>query len=293
MRTARRERLEHPFPMVRVVDRALEHGEAGPAFVWDIDKTYLDTRFSQLRDLARIPFEFGIDKRALPGSVPLLHALREGPRGGEHRPLFFVSASPPLLAPAIERKMLLDGIEWDGVTYKDVARIILRGGARRLRQQLAFKLGALLVLAGELPEGMRLYLFGDDVEEDALIYALFADVAAGRLRGEALARTLRHSGVRPADARELVSAAEPLPNHELVEEIHLRLERHPDGATIAPFSPRVFGHQTFGGTAKHLAQRGVITAAEAGRVVAAAGASESHHGSARDDGWFLPEARRG
>src|SRR4051812_48106233 len=101
--------------MVRVIDRVPEAGARGAGFVWDIDKTYLDTRFSQLKGLAGIPFEFGIDKRALPGTVELPRGLRDGPTGREHRPLYFVSASPPQIAPAIERKMLLDGVEWDGI----------------------------------------------------------------------------------------------------------------------------------------------------------------------------------
>ncbi len=293
MRSRRRERTGRPYPMVRVIDREIAAEEAGPAFVWDIDKTYLDTRFSQLKHLARIPFEFGVDKRALPGSVALLHALREGASGHEHRPLFFVSASPPILAPAIERKMLLDGIEWDGIAYKDVGRVIARGGARRLRHQLAFKLGVLLLLAREMPVGSRLHLFGDDVEEDALIYSLFADVAAGRLRARALGRALMLHGATPREAQELSSLAEALPLIGLVEEIHLRLERHPDGSSIAPWSRHVLGAASFGAMADRLAQQGLINAASASRVMAEAGHSPTFWGGAPDDGFFTPPGWRG
>src|SRR6185436_1592117 len=149
---------------VRVVDRDLTSADEGPLFVFDIDRTYLDTRFSQLKGLASIPFEFGIDKRALPGSVELIRAVRAGPDGRRHRPLWFVTASPPQLAPAIERKMLLDGVEWDGITYKDQARLIVRRALDQVRNHTGFKLGALLLLLGTLPPGLKVHLVGDAIE---------------------------------------------------------------------------------------------------------------------------------
>ena len=49
--------------------------------ICDIDKTYLNTRFSTWRGLARIPFEWAIDKAPISGMVPLLRGLRRGGRG--------------------------------------------------------------------------------------------------------------------------------------------------------------------------------------------------------------------
>lgn len=191
---AERERLKFPYPMLRIMERELSPDYAGPVFVWDIDKTYLETRFSQLKHLVRIPFELGIDKRAVPGTIELLHGLREGRTGREHRPLFFVSASPPVLDAPIRRKMLIDGVEYDGVSYKDWPRLILRRELSQVREQVGYKLAALLMLFRDLPPGCRFHVFGDDAEKDALAFALFADVTGGRVRGRALHDTLVAGG---------------------------------------------------------------------------------------------------
>ena len=252
------ERRTTPYPMVRLVHRIPRPDEAALAFVWDIDKTYLDTHFSSLGGLAWIPFEFGVDKRAVPGTVPLLHALRRGRDGQAFHPLYFVTASPHQIRGSVTRKMLLDGVEFDGIVFKDWGRVLLRGGPGRLKEHLAFKLAALLVLAADLPSSTRLHLFGDDAEADPLAYTLFADVAAGRLRGEALRAKLIEHGVRKGTAAPLVEAAERLPAAERVAGIYIRLVRAPDGARIREYADRVIGWPTAADLAVALAAAELI-----------------------------------
>jgi hypothetical protein len=82
-------------------DRRLPPDYTGDVLLWDIDKTYLDTHFSSWRGLLAIPFDMAVDKRAVPGAVPLLRALRRGP--GERSvlvPLYFVSGSPVSCGPS-------------------------------------------------------------------------------------------------------------------------------------------------------------------------------------------------
>ena len=294
MNEARRVRLVEPYPMVRVTDRALTAADAGAVHVWDIDRTYLDTRFSQLKHLVGTFFELAIDKRDLPGTVELLHALRNGPTGREHRPLYFVSASPPQLARAVERKMLLDGVEWDGIAYKDQARLLGGGNVSQLREQVGFKLAALLALAAELPDGARLHLYGDDLEKDPLIYCLFADAAAGRLRSDALAAAIASQGTRPRYVAALVRQAAATPPRDLVAGVHIRLERAPDGATIARYDARVRGYATWGAAARSLAGDGLISADAAEHVVAVAGDAPIRTGKADTpaDGAWLPMATK-
>src|SRR5690606_19176385 len=134
-------------------------------------------------------FEFAVDKQALPGTTALLHALRQGPSEREHRPLYFITASPPFIRKAIERKMLIDGIEFDGITYKDQVEVFRRRAFGSLREHTPFTLGALLLLAREFPAATQIYMFGDDAERDALLYCMFADICAGRLRDDRLVRT--------------------------------------------------------------------------------------------------------
>ena len=176
-------------------DRRLPPDYEGDVLVWDIDKTYLATRFSSWRGLVSIPFEMAVDKETLPGAVPLLRALRHGP-GPESAivPLFFVSGSPVQLRGVIERRMTLDGVDYDGVTFKDQLGLLLAGHPRRIAEQVGYKLAALLLYRAEVPDGARWLLFGDDVEADATAFALFGEVCAG-LRGRALAARLEDLGV--------------------------------------------------------------------------------------------------
>lgn len=285
------EQVRAPFPMVRKIQRALEPDDCGPAYIWDIDKTWLDTRISQVKGMLKIPFEFAIDKRALPGTTALLHALRDGPTGREHRPLYFITASPPFIRKAIERKMLIDGIEFDGVTYKDQVEVFRRRQFGSLREHTAFKLGALLLLARAFPAGIEIYMFGDDAERDPLIYSMFADICAGRLRGDRLVAAQLALGVLPEYARDVATLADNLPALERVRGIHINLVREPDGSRIRECDPRVVGYPSAGAAARYLCERGLISERGRDRVI---GAGEVVFGQAPldPDGWWTPVAMR-
>lgn len=288
---AKTERLDAPYPMLRIAHRSVDADYCGPVFVWDLDKTYLDTRFSQLRHLVKIPLEFGVDKRAVPGTPALLHGLRDGPGGRAHRPLFFVSASPYQLHRTIARKMLLDGVEFDGITYKDPLRVLLRGHVGELKHQLGFKLSALLLLFRDLSAGSEIYLFGDDAEQDALVYCLFADVAAGRLRGRRLADTLTRLGVRAPYQGALVALCGTLPAREAVSGVYIHLVRCPDGSSVRDFGPRVVGFPSAAGAGRHLHGRGLLGAAALEKVGEGAGQPVAvFTGTADPDegGWWTP-----
>ena len=284
-----RDRIDRPYPMVRVVESPFPNGWAGPVYVWDIDKTYLDTRFSQLKHLARIPFEWGVDKSPVTGAVALLHALREGPDDRSHVPLHFVSASPPQIAPAIERRMLLDGVEWDSITYKDPLRLLARRQPRQLKEQIAFKLSAMLLLARDAPEGARFHLFGDDVEHDALVSCVFADVLAGRLRGEPLRTRLLQAGCHPQYVGDLVALAETLPTRDAVGGIWIRLERDPTGRWLERHLPVVRAYASSAALADELVEAGLISPRHATRLRAAEEGAGLLRGTARALERWTPE----
>lgn len=198
----------YPF-LERTNERRLDEHE-GDILVWDIDKTYLDTRFSSLRGLLSIPLELAVDKRALPGTVPLLRALRRGP--GEKSqlvPLYFVSGSPVQLRGVIEEKMTLDGVGFDGITFKDQLALLKRRRPRAIVHQIGYKLLALLLYRLEASERARWLLFGDDVEADVEVFRLFGRVCGG-LSGEALEQRLTHYNVRSVELRACLELAERL-----------------------------------------------------------------------------------
>lgn len=268
---SRGEKPAYAYPLERSNDRHFSEGWRGPLYVWDIDKTYLATEIHNLRGLLAVPFEFAIDKRNVAGTAALLRALRRGraERGlTKSNPIYFVSASPPQLRTVIQRKMLLDGVEQDGITFKDQVALVRRRQLGKLREQVGYKLSALLLNRRELPWGADETLFGDDSESDALVYSLYGDTIAGRLRGDRLVKVLSHHGVAPEDARYVADLADGLPEKEIVRGIYINLEVRKNPQLFEGFSPRLVPcHDTFQAALRlyedgHISVDGVLDVAE-------------------------------
>ncbi|MBI5504885.1 MAG: hypothetical protein HY899_08780 [Deltaproteobacteria bacterium] len=163
---------------------------------WDLDKTYLVSDFESLRALLRIPFERAEDKRAVPGVIALVKALRRSAERRERRvSVRFMSASPPQIGQAIRGKLQIDGIEYDEIRFKDQMRHLVRGRFDMLREQIGYKLSELLRSAQVTEAGAEELLFGDDWESDPLVYSLYADLVAARIDRDRLASLLQQAGV--------------------------------------------------------------------------------------------------
>lgn len=230
------------FPIHRACYRTLDPDWEGEVFVADIDRTYLATHFSSLRGLARIPFERAAQKEDIAGMAKLFREIRRGPtEGSRDTPLYFVSASPSQLRPVIEQKMTIDGIGFDGTTFKNWGGVLRRMRFSRLREQIGFKLTALLAGRTSFPVGAREVLIGDDLETDPVTYALYADILAGRIPVSDLARILMLNGVGEGDARSIVSTRRALRPGRGVRRAYIRMERHADPSWSLEFAPGVVG----------------------------------------------------
>ncbi|MDX9721124.1 MAG: hypothetical protein RBU37_10285 [Myxococcota bacterium] len=200
-----------PYPISRIMQRSFALEQQGVIHVWDVDKTYLDTHFSSLEGMATIPIEFAVDKRAFPGMPELLRALRWG---GEQSyacvPIIFVTASPPQLRKVLARKMLLDGVEWDGIVFKNWLAVLASGYWRRLREQLAFKLCALLSCRLLWPLRDE-FLYGDDTESDPEAFALYTRIIHHELSAAQTEVLLRERGVSRPDRRNVHALVQRLP----------------------------------------------------------------------------------
>jgi len=222
-------------PVKPAVDRA------AITFRWDLDKTYLRTQFESLRHMVRIPFEAGSDKVHLPGVPQLITALRRCALARAERPyVFFLSASPPQIGNAIREKLELDGVEYDGIIFKDQLRHLVRGRWRSLREHLGYKLGELLESRKTGPAARREVLFGDDWESDPLIYSMYADILAGRLGAEATDALLRTLEVERGAVARVVRAVDALEEHaEVVLRIYINLERRTPPGRFHMFGSRL------------------------------------------------------
>lgn len=278
------------FPVDRVDQRTFPDDWTGTVVVCDIDRTYLNTRFSSLQGMARIPVEFAVDKRDIAGMVPLLQELRRGP-GTESRftPLYFLSASPPQMRGVLERKMLMDGIEHDGTTFKDWPAVLRSGKLRRFKEQLGFKITALLHGRMALPRGAEEILIGDDLESDPLAYSLYADILAGRVPLDGLPQLLMRLGVGRADAWGVADLKKLLPDMAGVRRAYIRMERNDDPAALHAFFPGVVPCRDAFQMALSMLAEGLVSPAGVTRV----GRGVADHGtSAADLASRLTEAVR-
>lgn len=258
------------YPLVRYHERQYAADFSGPVYIWDIDKTYLATEIHSWRSLLYIPFEAAIDKRNIAGTEALLRELRRGISGRSEskvNPIYFVSASPPQLERVLRHKMLLDGVDYDGLSFKNHLALLKRGQFGKVREQVGYKLSALLLNRLELPYSVEEVLFGDDSEKDALIYAIYGDIVAGRLRGEALAWVLSKQSVRQEDVAYILELSEGMPKKDLVQRIFINLEVGRDPSRFAAFERRLVPtYDTFQTALRlyqdgHLGEEGVMRVA--------------------------------
>ncbi len=202
---------------------------------WDLDKTYLRTEFDSLRDLVKTAFEPPDRKRTVPGAAVLLREIRAMDPAG----IFILSGSPEQMRRVLEAKLRLDGVRWDALTLKPSLRNVMRGRFRFLRDQVSYKLSALMRSRMSVDPESDEILFGDDAEADAFIYSLYADLAAGRVTQEVLMGVLESARVYPEDVPQIVRIAVRLPRRDMVQRIFIHLERVSSTAGFVEYGNRV------------------------------------------------------
>ncbi len=234
---------------------------------WDLDKTYLRSEFSTIRQLFRTAFERAEDKVDVPGVAELIKVLRAAAeRQGRTALVYFLSASPPQIGQAIRDKLALDGVPYDGIVFKNQLQHLRPGKLHNLREHVGFKLIELLRGRLEGPPGARELLFGDDWESDSLIYSLYADVVAGRLEGRRLGPILERIRVDPAMIVQATALAARAAGTDAVERIFINLERRTPPGNFRLFGPRVVPTFNYFQTAAVLAVDGHLAAGDVARV---------------------------
>lgn len=207
---------------------------------WDLDKTYLRTEFDTLRDLVKTALERPDQKQTNPGASTLLRELvRSGVR------VHILSGSPEQMRRRLEDKLRLDGVTWDSFTLKPNLQNLLRLRFRAVKDQLGYKLPALLTARAKLVEGKETgsaiteTLFGDDAEADAYVYSLYADLVAGRVPDDVLLRVLETGRVYEDVVAAALETARAIEHADVVERILIHLERQSPPGDFAPYGPRI------------------------------------------------------
>lgn len=206
---------------------------------WDLDKTYLRTEFDTVRDLIRTALERADEKRTNPGASTLLREM-----GQAGVAVHILSGSPEQMRSRLEDKLRLDGIQWQSFTLKPNLKNVLRLRFRALRDQLGYKLPALLAsCAGAAPEvaeaGVLETLVGDDAEADAFVYSLYGDVVAGRVSRELLARVCERGRVYEDVGEEILHLADVVTKRTVVERVLIHLEGQSPPEDFRVYGPHV------------------------------------------------------
>lgn len=195
-------------------------------FVWDLDKTYLDTTIDSVVQLLVTAIERAFNKRNVPGTNTLLQGLAQtwkDSKGQTRFPLYFISASPPQMEERIAEKFALDGIRPFGCFYKDNLRNLTPKRFWLLSKQVGYKLQALLQLRLQLNENVRQVFWGDDSESDAVIYNLYSDICARRTGPQDLRATLRGLSVGGDQIDTILHLQSQIPENDPVEKIYINL----------------------------------------------------------------------
>ncbi|NCN42217.1 hypothetical protein GW916_13320 [bacterium] len=212
-------------------------------FVWDIDKTYLDTRFESLRGLWRIAVEKAFQKRNVPGTASLVRALRnhwqEKKRDKRDFPIYFITASPPQLEKRVHEKLNLDGIYPFGIFCKDNLKNLRLSRWRRLTQQVGYKIQALLQLRLHLRDDVRQVLWGDDSEADEVIYSLYSDLCARRIEESELRKIFKVLNVTGPQVEVIFRLLESIPVNDPVEKVYINLATDTDPEYYLKFGRRI------------------------------------------------------
>lgn len=210
-------------------------------FVWDLDKTYLDTAIDSLSGLLQTILERAFKKKNVPGTDTLLRGLADSFHrkvNENYFPIYFITASPPQMEERILEKLRFDNLKPFGCFFKDNLKNIRPKRLWRLTKQVGFKLQALLQLRVELGESTKQICWGDDSESDAIIYNLYSDLCARRLTPNDLRRVLEKLHVTGEQVDTILQLQSKVPPVDPVQRVYINLATDTDADYYLKFGRR-------------------------------------------------------
>lgn len=210
-------------------------------YVWDLDKTYLDTSIDSLSGLLQTILERAFSKKNIPGTDTLLQALsqyRKEQKGQQYFPIYFITASPPQMEERIYEKFIIDEINPLGCFYKDNLKNLRPSRFSRLTKQVGYKLQALLQLRVHLHPDVKQICWGDDSESDAKIYNLYSDICARRISTNDIRNTLASLYVTGEQVDTILLLQSQVPQQDPVEKIYINLAADTDPDYYLKFGRR-------------------------------------------------------
>src|SRR5690606_25023095 len=93
----------------------------------------------------------------------------------------------------------------------------------KLRQQVGYKVTALIYLRTLLRGDLNQVLWGDDSETDAVIYSLYSDICSQRLKDSECERVLKNFNVTSEQMQRILSMQSQIEPYDPVEKIYINL----------------------------------------------------------------------
>jgi hypothetical protein len=241
--------------------------DAPLVYVWDLDKTYLETSFESLKGLIRTALEKAFQKRNVPGTNTLVRALISS-QGKSHRafPIVFITASPPQMEAKIHQKLVLDNIRPFGCFFKDNLKNLHPNRLKRLTNHMGYKIHALLELRARLRPDVQQILWGDDSESDAVIYSLYSDICGRRPPQSELVRILKALGVEGQQIKSILALQEKIPAMDPVKKIFINLAVDTDPEYYLKFGRRMVATYDTFQASLDLYQDGLLDTAQVVRI---------------------------
>ena len=198
--------------------------------ICDIDKTYLETNYETMRDMARILFETAMDKKTVDGAHEFLRALKfqNHPhilKDGVSIPLHFVSSSPPQLRAVLEHKIGMDHLCCASNSFKDQIYNLKKAKLSLLKHQVAYKVAAILSLCELCTKLEHLILIGDNAESDPYIYTLVKYILTSRLSLAHSISCLGYLGVPEDTAAEIFARLNIFENNKPSPQVIIAIRR--------------------------------------------------------------------
>lgn len=241
--------------------------DAPLVYVWDLDKTYLETSFESLKGLIRTALEKAFQKRNVPGTNTLVRALISSQGKSQKAfPIIFISASPPQMEEKIHQKLMLDNIRPFGCFFKDNLKNLRPNRLKRLTNHMGYKIQALLELRVRLRSDVQQILWGDDSESDAVIYSLYSDICGRRLPQSELIRILKGLKVEGQQIKNILALQEAIPSHDPVKKIYINLAVDTDPEYYLKFGRRMVATYDTFQASLDLFQDGLLDASQVVRI---------------------------
>lgn len=200
--------------------------KAKSIFLWDVDKTYLDTKFESLKGLWRTATEKATSKNNVPGTGELTRCLND--KFKNEFAIFFVTASPPQIEHKIFQKLKHDGLEPYGIFCRDNFQNLRPRKLWRITKHVGYKLQALLQLRAHLAEDVKITMFGDDGESDAIIYSLFSDICGRRIDSSEIRSLLNSLKVMDHQVDVILDLQSQISKIDPVEKVYINLAADTD-----------------------------------------------------------------